>query len=111
MPKLFSYGTLQLETVQTQTFGRVLEGTPDALEGWFEREVEITDPEVLKRSNKRFHPVLLPGQGPAIEGMVFDLTEAELAQADAYEVDDYERVELILQSGNRAFVYVGRNRG
>jgi hypothetical protein len=34
---LFSYGTLQLEAVQSATFGRLLEGTPDA------REIENAD--------------------------------------------------------------------
>ena len=111
MPLLFSYGTLQLPEVQRATFGRTLNGTPSVLEGWIESEVEITDPEVLRRSAKRFHPVLVPGDGPTIAGTVFELTDAELAQADAYEVDDYERVEVSLRSGARAFAYVGRNRG
>ena len=110
MPLLFSYGTLRLYSVQKETFGRLLSGRADMLEGWREELVEITDPEVLRRSGETHHPVLLPGDGPPIEGTVFELTDAELAQADAYEVDDYERVELALRSGTRAFVYVGRNR-
>ena len=110
MPLLFSYGTLQLPSVQRGTFGRLLDGKPDTLDGWREERVEITDPEVLRRSAKTHHPILVPGEGPAIEGTVFELTEAELAHADAYEVDNYERVELVLRSGMRAFVYVGRNR-
>ena len=32
--ELFTYGTLQLEEVQLATFGRVLEGRPDALVGY-----------------------------------------------------------------------------
>ena len=34
MELLFTYGTLQLEEVQLQTFGRKLEGKPDALVGY-----------------------------------------------------------------------------
>ena len=31
---LFSYGTLQLESVQLSSFGRRLEGEPDAMTGY-----------------------------------------------------------------------------
>ena len=109
MPLLFSYGTLQLAEVQRATFGRLLDGTPDSLTGWREKQVKITDPEVLRRSGKAHHPVLVPGDGPPISGSVFALTDAELAHADAYEVDDYARILLTLESGRQAFVYVGRN--
>ena len=106
MPQLFSYGTLQLSSVQMATFGRRLSGTPDRLVGWREAQVEITDAEVLRRSRQTHHPVLVPGDGPVISGTVFDISEAELAQADAYEVSDYARVELELASGRTAWVYV-----
>ncbi|WP_281280720.1 hypothetical protein [Falsirhodobacter xinxiangensis] len=38
--------------------------------------------------------------------MVFRITAAELAAADAYEVADYKRVEVALTSGRKAWVYV-----
>jgi len=62
MPRLFSYGTLQDPKVQHETFGRLLVGEPDGLSGWHETQIEITDPEVLRRSGKRFHPVLVKSQ-------------------------------------------------
>ncbi|MGH9961724.1 MAG: gamma-glutamylcyclotransferase, partial [Pyrinomonadaceae bacterium] len=34
MPLLFSYGTLQQESVQLSTFGRLLQGQGDALLGF-----------------------------------------------------------------------------
>ena len=40
MEQLFTYGTLQLEEVQLETFGRRLEGRPDDLIGY--RLVKIT---------------------------------------------------------------------
>jgi hypothetical protein len=110
MPHLFSYGTLQLRDVQIATFGRELSGAPDALLGWREEHVEITDAEVLRRSNQTHHPILIPGDGPPIEGTVFEVSAAELIAADAYEVADYERVEMRLRSGQTAFVYVGRDQ-
>lgn len=38
--------------------------------------------------------------------MVFEISEAELAAADEYEVDDYRRIAVPLRSGATAWVYV-----
>ena len=105
---LFSYGTLQLESVQMSSFGRLLTGRPDAMPGFKKEMVEITDPEVLAKSGERFHPIVVPSSDPAdaISGTVFLITEEELAAADAYEVSDYKRIETVLASGTRAWVYV-----
>jgi gamma-glutamylcyclotransferase (GGCT)/AIG2-like uncharacterized protein YtfP len=104
---LFSYGTLQQEGVQIAQFGRRLAGQADALVGFRQEMVEITDPDVLAKSGKRFHPIVMPG-GPddRVPGMVFQITAAELAAADAYEVSDYKRVAAPLASGQTAWVYV-----
>lgn len=108
MPKLFSYGTLQQENVQLETFGRRLAGHADRLTGFVQTEIKIEDPEVVRASGKTHHPMLVftgrPGDG--VNGTVFDITETELAQADDYEVDDYQRVSVILVSGIQAWVYV-----
>ncbi len=108
--RLFSYGTLQQENVQRETFGRLLNGAPDALVGYKREIVEITDPDVLAKSGERFHPIVVPSsdQEDRVEGTVFSITSAELAAADAYEVDDYERVAVTLASGAGAWVYVRR---
>lgn len=108
---LFSYGTLQDPQVQLATFGRRLEGHPDALPGHEVRLVEITDAAVLATSGQTHHPILVPvpvdGDGrAAVPGTVLALTPAELAAADDYEVDDYTRVAVSLASGRRAWVYV-----
>lgn len=106
---LFSYGTLQLPAVQRATFGRLLEGTPDVLPGHRLAPLEISDPEVVRLSGLAVHHIARRTGDPAdrIEGVVFALSEAELAAADRYEVDVYARVEALLASGARAFVYVG----
>ncbi|QNK01147.1 gamma-glutamylcyclotransferase family protein [Dyella telluris] len=105
---LFSYGTLQLERVQLESFGRLLEGQDDAMPGYSRTMVEITDPEVLRKSGERFHPIVAPSDNPADEvaGKVFRVTAAELAAADAYEVSDYQRVAVRLKSGKVAWVYI-----
>ncbi|MFT4090593.1 MAG: gamma-glutamylcyclotransferase family protein [Asticcacaulis sp.] len=105
---LFSYGTLQLEPVQLATFARLLGGEEDALSGWRMDMLEITDPEVLKTSGERFHPVAVKTGNAAdkVAGKVFRITPEELAHADAYEVSDYKRIEVALTSGTTAWVYV-----
>jgi gamma-glutamylcyclotransferase (GGCT)/AIG2-like uncharacterized protein YtfP len=59
-------------------------------------------------SGLRFHPVVAEsGDGnDTVEGSVFEVTDAELAAADAYEVSDYKRVAARLRSGETAWVYV-----
>ena len=105
---LFSYGTLQLPNVQLATFGRRLDGTADTLLGYELVPVVITDPHVLAASGLSVHRIARRSETAAvpIAGVVFSITAAELAAADRYEVGDYQRVEVVLGSGTRAFVYV-----
>jgi len=105
---LFSYGTLQLESVQLSSFGRRLEGAPDTIPHYRKDMVEITDPAVLAASGEKFHPIVSPSGNPADEvpGTVFRITAKELAAADEYEVADYKRIEVTLKSGLKAWVYV-----
>lgn len=113
MPLLFSYGTLQQENVQLATFGRLLSGTPDALVGYEQSMVAIDDPEVVRTSGKTHHPIVrYTGTADArVSGTVFEITEQELEQADAYEVSAYERVAAPLASGGTAWVYVDASCG
>ena len=108
MPRLFFYGTLQQAEVQTELFGEVVASATDTLQGWVRREVEITDPEVVRLSGKAVHPALVQGSGPPIAGAVLDLSDAQLAAADEYETSAYMRVEVILDSGRPAFVFVAK---
>ena len=105
---LFSYGTLQLAEVQMAQFKRLLDGEDDAMPRFAQAMVEITDPEVLRKSGQRFHPIVSETGNPAdsVAGKVFAVTDAELAAADEYEVDDYKRVLVRLASGRDAWVYV-----
>lgn len=107
--RLFAYGTLQQREVQLANYGRPLDGTPDALAGYRLEDLTITDPEVVRLSGKGVHRIARKTGDPAdrIQGVVFGLTEAELAATDAYEVDVYARAEVRLESGTRSWVYVG----
>lgn len=106
---LFSYGTLQQAEVQLATFGRRLEGVRDSLVGYRLAPLAISSPEVVALSGADVHMIARRTGDPAdlVEGVVFRISEAELAAADGYEVDAYARVEAELASGARAFVYVG----
>lgn len=105
---LFSYGTLQQDDVQLSSFGRLLEGREDAMPGYRQSLIEITDPDVIRTSGKRFHPIVEASGNPGdeVEGKVFRITAAELKAADEYEVADYKRIEVRLRSGDFAWVYV-----
>jgi gamma-glutamylcyclotransferase (GGCT)/AIG2-like uncharacterized protein YtfP len=106
--KLFSYGTLQRESVQLSSFGRLLDGADDAMVGYRQAMIEITDPDVVEKSGARFHPIVTKSENPMdeIAGKVFEISEVELAAADAYEVSDYRRISVRLKSGVEAWVYV-----
>ena len=105
---LFTYGTLRQPEVQRITFGRELDGRPDAIVGYELDYVTITDPHVIATSGSDRHPILRSSDraNAAIEGTVFAISTADLAAADEYEVDDYVRVAVALRTGRTAWVYV-----
>ena len=108
--RLFSYGSLQQREVQLANYGRSLKGEPDTLRGYRIEPLQITDPEVVRLSGKSVHIIARESGDPAdrIPGILFELSEAELAATDAYETADYRRVEVTLESGAQALAYVGQ---
>jgi hypothetical protein len=86
--------------------GHVLESVADALAGFRQSTVEITDPDVLAKNGGRFHPSVSRSGDDADRGAgkVFLITPEELAAADAYKLSDCARVEALLESGLRAWV-------
>ena len=105
---LFSYGTLQLEKVQQETFGRKLIGKKSRLFNYKLESLVITDVSVLKKSEKNEHPIAVKTnqKDDYIDGVLFEITEEELKQADTYEVADYSRVIETFEFGLSAWVYV-----
>jgi gamma-glutamylcyclotransferase (GGCT)/AIG2-like uncharacterized protein YtfP len=105
---LFSYGTLQNENVQVKNYGRLLEGKWDKLYGYALSMIEITDAEVVSLSGASHHPMVkYTGHiTDVVDGMVFEISADELKRTDEYEVDDYKRVQVSLESGKRAWVYI-----
>lgn len=105
---LFSYGTLQDPEVQLDTFGRLVVDENDALPGFTVDYAEIDDPRVVDLSGHSVHPIVRPTGNTLdkVTGKVLWVTEDELDAADEYEVELYRRVEVNLQSGRAAWVYV-----
>lgn len=105
---IFSYGTLRYEAVQLETFGHKLQGQPDSLLGYRLSSVEIRDPKVIATSGEAIHHILkyTGNNTDEVKGVVFTISSAELAKADAYEVADYKRISVQLLSGKQAWVYV-----
>jgi len=107
--KLFSYGTLQLESVQLANFGRKLKGSPDVVTGWRLASIQIDDPTVVGLSGFAVHKILVPGKpDDEVDGVVFEITPEELKAADGYETEAYQRIKVKLRTGLEAWVYVAR---
>lgn len=109
---LFSYGTLQLENVQFENYGRILKGERDTLIGYKIEKIQITDSIVLAKSQLEYHPIAVKSVNETdfIEGMLFEITNAELAETDNYEVSEYHRILETFKSGKKAWLYIAKNR-
>jgi hypothetical protein len=91
---LFACGDFQQDAVQEQVFGHRLSGKPDALVGY--RREPFVQPS--SDTNER------------VDGMVFEVTQADLAAADAHEPPNYSRSQVKTASGVLAWVYLRQIR-
>lgn len=108
MPLLFSYGTLREADVQMSTFGRLLDGRADELIGFVLSVFRVTDAEFVAKSGKADHAMVRASGNDMdrIRGVVFEVTDDELARADRYEPAGYKRVLARVASGKDVWVYV-----
>ncbi len=108
MPLIFSYGTLQQDDVQLATFGRLLHGQRDELLGCEPSRVRIEDPQIVASGRTHHANVAFNGRDDSrVSGMVFEITDAELAAADRHEeLAAYNRIAATLASGKQTWVYV-----
>lgn len=96
MERLFVYGTLTIPTVQQVVLGRKVTGTPDALLGFRKSEIRL---------GQHQYPIAVPEANSRLDGLMLELTLEELARADAYETDAYQRIRVTLASGAEAWMY------
>lgn len=107
---LFSYGKLQQREVQIKLLGRELEMNKDILKGYQIASIIITDEIFLETGadiNQRI--ALKSNHKDFIEASVLEITEEELIRSDSYEPKNYKRVEMVLESEKKAWVYAGDN--
>lgn len=102
MQKLFAYGTLRDQDVQENLFGRILQGTPETLIGYELNEIQIEEEFGLEH-----YPIIMEtnDSNDTISGVLYEVTMRELQQADLYEGLHYKRVEVLLQSNQKAWAY------
>lgn len=108
MELLFSYGTLQLDSVQLSTFGRLLEGKSDVMTGFELSPLKIEDASVIAVSGKSEHTIgrFTGNESDEIDGVVYEITQEELLKSDEYEVAPCLRLKVRLKSGTHAWVYI-----
>ena len=78
------------------------------LPGFEQATLEIKDSTTVSLSGKTHHPIVrFTGRSSdTVSGTVYEITADELLSADKYEVEQYKRVAVVLQSGVRAWVYI-----
>lgn len=105
---LFSYGTLQKETVHVELFKRILQATEETHKGYKVVTIEVRDKVSLAKGKGRYQQTALATANEADEnkGTVFEITKEELAVTDSYEPDNYTRIKVKLQSGKEAWLYI-----
>ena len=106
--KLFSYGTLQYKKVQIETFGRELQGIKDKLIGYKVSMIKINNQDVVSKSEESEHPIIeyTGNNKDIVKGVLFNINDEELIKADSYEVEEYERISVILESEEKSWVYI-----
>ena len=95
---LFAYGTLKQEEKQLSVLNRILEGEIDVLEGY-----RISRKKIMDK-----YPVVEPSPVPGsfVQGMVYQVSNFELYEIDIYETNAYKRIQVLLRSGLKAWVYI-----
>lgn len=82
----FTYGSLMWADIMARVCGREFAGEPATLAGHRRRPVRGQD-----------YPGLQAEPGAAVPGILYrDVTEAAWARLDAFEGDEYERVDIVV---------------
>jgi hypothetical protein len=105
---LFSYGTLQLESVQLSSLGRVFQGARmSCLASGVPRSRSL-----IRTSSRRAAQTCIPSSQEAMtqptrcRELFSRSPKPSFRAADEYEVSVYERIKVRWKSGVEAWVYV-----
>lgn len=102
MEKLFAYGTLKDIDIQQNIFGRILRGTADTLIGYTINEIRIEEEFGIVT-----YPIITAtdNQNDIITGILYEISELDLEQADIYEGMHYKRIQVKLESNEVAWTF------
>jgi len=102
MEAVFAYGTLLDSEIQRRVIGRTVESRPDTLLGYRKGVLQLADATYF---------IAIRDEQSEIRGAVIEVTPDELRRIDRYEGEEYERVQVVLASGVRAWVYRRPEKG
>jgi gamma-glutamylcyclotransferase (GGCT)/AIG2-like uncharacterized protein YtfP len=99
MAELFVYGTLMEPDVRRDVIGRTVRTHRDLLRGYRMSSMEL---------GGHVFPCIIEdaSQGEPIEGLRLEIDDNDLKRLDKYETSAYQRTEVRLASGRKAWVYV-----
>ncbi|MDA6068445.1 gamma-glutamylcyclotransferase [Flavobacterium sp. AC] len=102
MEQFFSYGTLRSKEIQMRVFNRILNGTPDQLNGH-----KLKDLQIEEEFGIEDYHVAVASENPSdtIKGILFTISTEDLAKIDLFESNAYKRVQVTLNSGTVAWIY------
>lgn len=103
--KLFAYGSLQYPEIQRRIFGRQLTGIKNSLLGYDISTISIPDASINNQENTYLIISFTGNNTDKIDGLMYDVNQDDLFQADQYEGSSYRRIEVVLTSGQKAWVY------
>jgi gamma-glutamylcyclotransferase (GGCT)/AIG2-like uncharacterized protein YtfP len=95
---VFAYGTLLDPRIRRSVLGYTTALVPSGLKGFRRQSITLSGVS---------YPVLVadPGNNGTIEGCYFEISETDLEKLDLYESSAYNRMEVNLENGTRAWVY------
>ena len=95
---IFVYGSLIIPELRYRLLDRFPHSTRDRLLGY-----KLTVHDILP------YPNIIESKEDHVDGMTLDVTEEEIKILDKYETDYYKKIEVQLESGTNALVYVQSN--
>jgi gamma-glutamylcyclotransferase (GGCT)/AIG2-like uncharacterized protein YtfP len=96
---VFAYGTLKLENLRQELLGYETPSFPGILKGFSMSSVILDHIE---------YPIIMenPDSCDIIEGEYFAVEEPDLKKLDIYESPAYRRIQVKLENGIAAWVYI-----
>ncbi|MFV8333324.1 gamma-glutamylcyclotransferase family protein [Flavobacterium sp. GSP14] len=86
-----------------QVFNKLLSGTEDRLTGY-----KLKDLQIEEEFGMEDYFVAMPSENPsdAVHGIAFTVSSEDLIKADQFESNAYKRIQIKLQSGTTAWIYI-----